>query len=416
MLAKIFVNEVRKTAVRTLSGSPTASNGYNFQLSDAQREILETAQKFTREEISPVAAHHDVTGEFPWRLVKRAWELGLTNCCVPRKIGGPGMGIFDGCLINESFSYGCAGISTVLQISGIAQTPVIIAGNEEQQKKYLVPMLEEPILAAYAVTEPGAGSDVNGIITKAVKKGKEWILNGTKMWITAGGVAKWYFVLARTHPDPDAPAGKAFTGFLVDRDSPGVKPGRKEVNMGQRASDTRMVNFEDVRVPGENVLRGEGEGFKIAMQAFDLTRSGVAAGAVGLAHRALDEATKYAIERRSFGKPIAEHQAVAFMLADMGIGVETAGLAWRKAAWATDQKLPTAPMLASIAKCYASDVANACASNAVQVFGDKGYNMAHPVEKLMRDAKIYQIYEGTSQIQKLIISRQLIKRMKNKAS
>lgn len=198
-------------------------------------------------------------------------------------------------------------------------------------------LLEEPLVAAYCVTEPGAGSDVNGIRTRAEKKGDEYIINGQKMWITNGGVANWYFLLARTNPDPKAPASKAFTGFIVERETPGVTPGRKELNMGQRASDTRGITFEDVRVPKENVLIAEGAGFKIAMGTFDKTRPPVAAGAVGLAQRCLDEATKYSLERKAFGVPIAYHQAVAFMLADMAIGVETSRLAYYRAAWEVDQ-------------------------------------------------------------------------------
>lgn len=270
-------------------------------------------------------------------------------------------------------------------------------------------MVEEPIVAAYCVTEPGAGSDVAGVKTKAVKKGNEWIINGTKMWITNGGVASWYFVLARTNPDPKAPAGKAFTGFIVDRDTPGVTPGRKEMNMGQRASSTTMVTFEDVRVPEENVLTGEGAGFKIAMGTFDKTRPSVACAAVGLAQRAMDEAVKYSLERKTFGTVIADHQAIAFMIADMAIGIETARLSWMQAAWAADNNHPSATKLASIAKCYGADVANKCATDAVQIFGGAGFNSEYPVEKLMRDAKIYQIYEGTAQIQRLIISRYLLK-------
>jgi acyl-CoA dehydrogenase len=265
---------------------------------------------------------------------------------------------------------------------------------------------------AYGVTEPGGGSDVSGVKTKAVKKGDEWILNGQKMWITNGGVANWYFVLARTDPDPKCPAGKAFTGFIVERDSPGVTPGRKEINMGQRASDTRGITFEDVRVPKENVLLGEGAGFKIAMNAFDKTRPSVACGATGLAQRCLDEGVKYSLERKTFGVPIAHHQAVAFMLADMAIGVETARLMWMKSAWEVDNGMKNT-YAASIAKSYASDVANKSASDAVQIFGGAGFNSEYPVEKLMRDAKIFQIYEGTSQIQKIVISRSVINNAKN---
>ncbi|XP_078041009.1 medium-chain acyl-CoA dehydrogenase [Augochlora pura] len=401
--------------LRAFSSNNALAMGYNFELTDTQREMQELARKFTKEEIIPVAVEHDRTGKYPWEIIKKAWSLGLMNKEVPQHCGGMGLGVFISCLVAEEFAYGCTGISTAIEASGLGQAPVIVAGSKEQQKKYLGRCLEEPIVTAYCVTEPGAGSDVAGIKLKAEKKGKEWVLNGTKMWITNGGVANWYFVLARSNPDPQAPPNKAFTGFIVERDSEGLTPGRKEINMGQRASDTRMITFEDVRVPEENVLGKEGEGFKIAMRTFDKTRPPVACAAVGLAQRALDEATKYSLERKTFNKPIADHQAVAFMLADMMVGVETARLAWMKAAWAADRGIPTTTILASIAKCYAADVANKCATDAVQVFGGAGFNTEYPVEKLMRDAKIYQIYEGTGQIQRLIISRSLFAQAKQKA-
>lgn len=415
MLVKNAFNITMCQRMTRAFSSNLTSHGFCFQPNETQKEMQELARKFTKDEIIPVAPKYDKTGEYPWDIVKKAWGLGLLNKSVPQHCGGMECGTMDTCLVGEEFSYGCTGIATAIEASGLGQTPVIIAGNKEQQKKYLGRLLEEPLVAAYCVTEPGAGSDVAGVKTRAVKKGNEWVLNGTKMWITNGGVANWYFVLARTNPDPKAPAGSAFTAFIVERESEGLTPGRKEINMGQRASDTRMITFEDVRVPTENVLGKEGQGFKVAMQTFDKTRPTVAAAAVGLAQRALDEATKYAIERKTFNKAIAEHQAVGFMLADMAIGVETARLAVLKSAWATDIGLSTATAYASIAKCYAADVANKCATDAVQIFGGAGFNTEYPVEKLMRDAKIYQIYEGTSQIQRLIISRMMIQQARQLA-
>jgi len=400
----------------THTGEPTSKpdGGISFILTETQNEYLEMAEKFTREEIMPVAAHYDRTGEYPWEVLKKAHANGLMNLHIPEEYGGMGLGTLDGCLITEKMAYGCTGIMTAIEANGLGSMPIMIAGNEEQKKKYLTRLIEEPIMCAYGVTEPGAGSDVSAITTKAVRKGDDYVINGQKMWITNGGVAEFYFVLARTNPDPKCPASKAFTGFIVDRDTPGVTPGRKELNMGQRCSDTRGITFEDVVVPKENVLIGEGAGFKVAMGAFDKTRPPVAAGAVGIAQRALDEATKYAMERKTFGKPIIHHQAINFMLADMAIGIESSRLCYMKSAWQADNKIRNT-YYASIAKCLAGDVCNKAATDAVQIFGGNGFNTEYPVEKLMRDAKIYQIYEGTAQIQRIIIGREWLGIAKQKS-
>ncbi|XP_029473830.1 medium-chain specific acyl-CoA dehydrogenase, mitochondrial [Rhinatrema bivittatum] len=393
-----------------LSQKAHSGLGFSFELTEQQKEFQATARKFAREDIIPVAAQYDKTGEYPVPLIKRAWELGLMNSHIPENCGGLGLGIFDACLITEEIAYGCTGVQTAIEANSLGQMPVIIAGNEQQQKKYLGRLTEEPLMCAYCVTEPGAGSDVAGLQTRAEKKGNEYIINGQKMWITNGGKANWYFLLART--EPKASAGKAFTGFIVEADTPGVQIGRKEMNMGQRCSDTRGIVFEDVRVPAENVLLAEGAGFKIAMGAFDKTRPPVAAGAVGLAQRALDEATKYSLERKTFGKQLAEHQAVSFLLAEMAIKVELARMGYQRAAWEVDSGRRNT-YYASIAKAFAGDIANQIASDAVQIFGGNGFNSEYPVEKLMRDAKIYQIYEGTAQIQRLIIAREHLGKFNN---
>ncbi|XP_054720539.1 medium-chain specific acyl-CoA dehydrogenase, mitochondrial-like [Uloborus diversus] len=343
--------------------------------------------------------------QYPTEIIKKAWDLGLVNATVPQKYGGTGVTLFEGCLVAEELAYACTGITTAIVANELAQAPVILAGNEEQKTEYLGRVTKEPLMCAYCVTEPGTGSDVANITTRAEKKGDKYVINGQKMWITNGGVANWYFVLARTNPDPKCPASKALTGFIVDADTKGVTKGRKEWNMGQRASNTTGVTFEDVEVPIQNVLGAEGAGFKIAMGAFDKTRPPVASSACGLSQRALDEATKYAFERKTFGRPIAEHQAVQFLLAEMAIGIEVSRMAWMKAAWQTDNGERNT-YFASIAKALAGDVANKCAADAVQIFGGNGFNSEYPVEKLMRDAKIFQIYEGTAQIQRVIIARE----------
>ena len=378
----------------------------DFSLTEEQVQIQELARKFAREEIIPKAAHHDQTGEFPREIVKKAWDIGLMNTHVPAEYGGAGLGVLDGCIITEEFAYGCTGIATAMEANGLAAAPVIVAGNEEQKKEFLGRLTREPLFAAYCVTEPGAGSDVVGIRTSAKRVGDDYVINGEKMWITNASVANWYFLLAYT--DPSA-KHRGMSGFIVPRETPGVTVGKKEKNLGQRASDTRGITFEDVKIPAKYLLGKEGDGFKIAMSAFDHTRPTVSSGAVGLARRAMDEAIKYATERSAFGQPIAKYQAVSFMIADMAKDVEAARLLVWQAAWAIDSGRRNTK-LASFAKAFAADVAMRVTTDAVQVFGGYGYSQEYPVEKLMRDAKIYQIYEGTSQIQRLIIAKEIFDR------
>jgi acyl-CoA dehydrogenase len=394
---------------RALSSAASAAPaaGLSFVLSEDQRAIRDLARKFARDVMMPRAKEYDLSMAYPMDVFKAAWELGLVNTHVPASAGGAAMGCADGVIIAEELAYACTGMATAIEANGLAAAPVILAGSAAQQKEYLGRLTAAPLQASYAVTEPGAGSDVAGLKTTARRVGDEWVINGGKMWITNAGVSNWFFVLARSSTDAKESAGSAFTAFIVDADTPGLTVGAKEINMGQRCSDTRGVTFEDVRVPARNVLGAPGKGFKIAMGAFDQTRPPVAAGAVGLARRAFDEARKYALERRTMGKPIAQHQAVAFMLADMAAGIEAGRLLTYKAACLADAgERNTA--LASMAKLFASDHANKCATDAVQIFGGNGFNTNYPVEKLFRDAKIYQLYEGTSQIQRLIISREAL--------
>ena len=321
--------------------------------------------------------------------------------------GGLGLGLIEEVIVGEALSFGCSGVGTAILGNSLAQAPLLLGGSDELKRKYLSRCVEEPLMCAYAVTEPGAGSDVAGIKTRAEKQGDKWVLNGQKMWITNGGVCNWFFVLAKT--DAAARPGKAFTGFIVDADTPGVIVGKKELNMGQRCSDTRGITFENVVVPEANVLGVVGDGFKLAMGAFEKTRPPVASGAVGVSQRALFEAIKYAKERKTFGKALMEHQAIAFKLAEMETNTQAARLLTHRAAWEVDtQTRGMGTYFASIAKAFASENALRVVNDAVQIFGGAGFNSEYPVEKLYRDAKIYTIYEGTTQIQNLIISRTLL--------
>jgi acyl-CoA dehydrogenase len=375
----------------------------NFALSEEQTQLQELARKFTKEEVIPKAAHHDETGEYPRAIATKAWELGLMNTHVPQEYGGLGLGVLEGCIITEELAYGCTGIATAMEANTLAAAPIIVAGNDDQKKEFLGKLTSAPLFAAYCVTEPGAGSDVSGIRTQAKKVGSEYVINGSKMWITNGSVADWYFVLAYTD---SSLKHKGMSGFVVPANTPGITVGKKEWNMGQRASDTRGITFEDVKIPEKYRLGQEGDGFKIAMSAFDHTRPAVAAGAVGLARRAMDEAIHYSKTRKTFGQPISSYQAISFMIADMARDIEAARLLVHKAAWTIDQGERNT-RLAAMAKVFAADAAMRISTEAVQVFGGYGYSKEYPVEKLMRDAKIYQIYEGTSQIQRLIISKEL---------
>jgi acyl-CoA dehydrogenase len=362
--ARTLARRALPGAARALSTAAPITPGLGFTLSDDQKQIQALARKFAREVMMPKAAEYDLSMKYPTEVFNAAWELGLVNSHIPEAYGGPGLGSVDGVVIAEEMAYGCSGMMTAMEANGLAAAPVILAGSDAQKKEFLGRLTHAPLQAAYCVTEPGAGSDVAGLRTRAEKKGDEYIVNGSKMWITNGGLANWYFLLARTEADPKVSAGSAFTAFVLNRDTPGITVGKKEVNMGQRCSDTRGITFEDVRIPAANVLGTPGKGFKVAMGAFDMTRPPVAAGAVGLGRRALDEALKYSLERKTMGKPIAGHQAVAFMLADMAAGLEAARLLTYKSAWMVDHGL-TNTAFASMAKMFAADHANKCATDAV---------------------------------------------------
>jgi acyl-CoA dehydrogenase len=376
----------------------------SFTLSAQQLELQKLARNFARDVIRPQASEHDETGKWPAEILKQAWELGLMNIHVPENCGGLGLGTFDGAIMDEELGWGCTGIATAMTANSLAQVPVIVAGTEEQKKKWLSMFSDAPLMCAYGVTEPGAGSDVAGIKTTAVKKGDVYVLNGQKMWITGAGHASWFFVLAKTDPEG---GHKGMSGFIVDAKLKGITIGKKENNMGQRCSDTRGITFEDVEVPASCLLGKEGEGFKIAMKAFDHTRPLVAAAAVGLGRAAMEHAIAYAGERKAFGKSIGDFQGISFMLADMAADVEASRLLVWKAAYEIDQGRRNT-LYAAMAKKFAADASMKIATDAVQIFGGNGFNKEYPVEKLMRDAKIMQIYEGTSQIQRVIIARELL--------
>lgn len=378
----------------------------DFSLSDEQKQLQDLARKFAKDEIIPRAAHHDKTGEYPKEIATKAWELGIMNTHIPEAYGGMGLGVLEGCIITEELAYGCTGIATAMEANTLAAAPIVVAGNDEQKKEFLGALTAAPKFAAYCVTEPGAGSDVSGIRTLAKKEAGDYVINGSKMWITNASVADWYFVLAYTDPTLKH---KGMTGFVVPAKTPGITVGKKEWNMGQRASDTRGITFDNVRIPERYRLGKEGEGFKIAMSAFDHTRPAVSAGAVGLGRRAMDEAVQYAQSRKAFGQPISAFQAVSFMIADMAKDIEAARMLVYKAAWTIDSGERNTKF-AAMAKAFCADMAMKVTTDAVQVFGGYGYSEEYPVEKLMRDAKIYQIYEGTSQIQRLIIAKEIFDR------
>lgn len=378
----------------------------DFSLSEEQKELQRLAREFALKEIRPHAEEHDKTGRFPREIAKKAFEIGLLNLNIPQNYNGAGLKVLDEVIIAEELSYGCSGISTALAANNLATAPVIIAGSEEQKKKYLGMMTKELTFASYAVTEPQAGSDVAGVQTSAKLIGDEYIINGSKQWITGASEAKWFYVLAKTDPSK---GHKGMSAFIVDANTPGVKVGKKEDMMGQRASATHAVIFEEVKVPKSNILGTEGEGFKIAMKAFDHTRPGIAANAVGVARAAMEYAIDYSKTRTSFGVPIAMHQGINFMISDMACEIEAARLLAWQAAWAMDTNIRNTK-LAAFAKRFAADTAMKVATDAVQIFGGYGYSNEYPVAKLMRDAKIFQIYEGTSQIQRLIIAKEIFLR------
>ncbi len=377
----------------------------DFSLTDEQRALEELARDFAQKQIAPLALELDRTGQYPHQLLNQAHGLGLLNLTIDAAYGGGGLGWIESSIVSEEFGAACAGVTTAVNANELALTPLQIAATDEQKKKFMVPIARDGGLAAFCVTEPGAGSDVAAMRTRAVKKGDEYILNGTKHFITNGNVAQMLTVFASTDPEE---RHRGISAFVVPADSRGIMRRHMGEKMGHRASDTAEIVFEDVGVPECNRLGNDGDGFKIAMETFNVTRIGVGAAGVGVARAALDASLKFAKERQQFGQPVANYQGIQFMLAEMAMKVETARLAVRYAAWLADSKKPYS-YASAIAKWYGSDVAMQVTTDAVQIHGGYGYMSEFKVEKYMRDAKLLQIYEGTNQIQRLVIARALLK-------
>ena len=379
------------------------ATGLSFALTDEQRELRSLAREFAEKEIRPRAAEYDEHQTHPVDVIAKAHDLGLMNPHVPQEYGGLGLSVLEGVLIGEELSWGCSGIAVSIIANSLGAAPVIIAGTEDQKRKWLPPLLESPLLCSFGLTEPNAGSDVSGIQTTAVRRGDEYVINGSKMFITNAGHASWLVVFAST----DKTQGhRGLSAFVVPTDAPGVIVEKHLDKMGQRATDTSAIAFQDVVVPASSLLGEEGQGFKIAMMTLDGTRPGTAAGAVGVAQAAYEYSVEYAKERVQFGQPIAMNQGVNFMVADMATEIEAARLLVWQAAWLIEQG-KRATLQSSFAKRFAADMVMKVTTDAVQIFGGYGYIKEYPVEKLMRDAKLFQIYEGTSQIQRLVIAREI---------
>ena len=377
----------------------------DFELDDSLLNLQDTARRFANEEILPVAAECDVSGEFPIPVLAKAWELGLSHTGIPEELGGVCLSVVAACVGVEELSRGCSGITTSIISNDLALNPILLGGSDDQRREWLGQCSDSFKLMAFCLSEPGAGSDVAGLQLLAEKDGDDYILNGTKAWITNGGYADIYTVFATLDRSS---RHKGMCAFVIPKGTPGLTPGRKEDKMGQRASNTTLVHFDNVRVPAAQRLGEEGEGFKIAMATLDRARPQVAALAVGIARRALEESLAYAADRKAFGQPIGEFQAVQFMLADMAKGIEASRLLTMQSAWLLDEGRRAAKQSA-MAKCFATDAAMEATTDAVQIFGGNGYTREYPVEKLMRDAKLMQIYEGTNQIQRVVIARELSK-------
>ena len=378
----------------------------DFSLENKQIELIEKYKDFTNRWIIPNRMKYDELAEFPWEIVKAAYKEGIMNGPVAKEYGGNGFSIFDGALASEELGAGCIGIGICIDANTLALTPMFLAGTDDQKKKFFGEIIEKQAVAAYCLTEPNAGSDVQGIKSTAIRKGDKYILNGHKRFITNGEVAAFHTVFATTDP---AKGSRSLSAFVVPTDLAGIEIKPRMRKMGQNASVQNEIIYHDVEVPAENRLGEEGHGFLIAMKTFDRTRTGVAALSLGAARSAYEISKEWATKRIQFGKPIAANQAVGFMLADMATMIETARLITWYAAWAYDTKNKELGKLSAMSKMWASDVAMKVTTDAVQIMGGDGYSKDYPVEKMMRDVKLCQIYEGTNQVQRVVISKSILK-------
>lgn len=376
-----------------------------FDLTDEQNELKALARKFAEQEIIPRARAYDEQATFPLDVCKKAFAAGLMNFAVPRRWDGPGLGVLDVCLITEELNYGCSGIANAIAANDLGVLPLLIAGSQEQQRTYLKQLTDHLTFCAFAITEPGAGSDVAAMSTSYRREGDSFVINGVKHFISNGSMANWYTMFATSDRRQ---RHKGISCFVLPADLPGIRKTRMHGKLGQRAADTGEIVFDNVRLPADALVGSEGQGFEYAMKTFERSRPQIGAIATGVAQRALDECVKYARQRTAFGQPIASFQALQFMMADMAVEIEAMRLLTCKAAWSVDQGNPR-NVISSYAKVFAGDACMKITTDAVQIFGGYGYMNEYPVEKLMRDAKLLQIYEGTQQIQRVVIARDLLK-------
>ncbi|NPV90836.1 MAG: acyl-CoA dehydrogenase [Firmicutes bacterium] len=376
----------------------------NYNLTEEQQDIVKLARSFAKNEMIPAAEQYDESEKHPAEIVKKAWEVGLMNLSIPEEYGGPGLEFFTYCLVNEELCRGCAGISTIFNANTLANLPVIIGGSEEQKRRFLTPFTEAPILSAFGLTEPGSGSDAGAMQSTAVLKGDHYVLNGGKCFITNGAVASQFTIFASVDRSKGT---RGVTAFVVPADTPGIYCGKKEKKLGIRASVTSEVIMEDLRVPKENLLLGEGKGMRLALGTLNKARISVASGAVGVSRRAFEEALVYSKQRVQFGRPICELQAIQHMLADMAISIQAMRDLYWRAAWMASNDLPCQKESA-ICKAFNTETGFQVVNTGLQIFGGYGYIREYPLEKLLRDIRIMSLVDGTTQIQKNILAGLLL--------